>query len=368
MAKIGWAARSRPARDGIAMASAWILMTVLFQNCGGGFQSSDVASQALSTGAAAADDPIDLGKARGVNAGELLVHGTDAVKLDQIAAAIAASGATWIRVEFQWQSVAPGGLSTADFSQMDAVVGAARAHGLNVLGLIDYSAGYANGGQDQMVPPDATMYAGYAALLAKRYASRGVSHWEIWNEENLATFWNGGADAALYAKMLKEAYPAIKSANPSATVILGGFAPSGDDATNQSPMTYLQALYAAGAMPYFDAVALHPYIYDDESWFTGAVPQLRQIMNQNGDAHKLIWLTETGSPSSGSKTKFTEAFQARIISRILSLHATTAGLGPVLIYDWQDEGPDKANDENNFGLVRLDGSQKPSYAAFLRGP
>ncbi len=94
-------------------------------------------------------------------------------------------------------------------------------------------------------------YADFVSAIVKRYSSLGVHAYEVWNEPNLERFWPSGPNAAHYARLLEPAYAAIKGADPSATVVLGGL--------SRSDYDYLAKLYQAGAGTYFDVVAVHPY-------------------------------------------------------------------------------------------------------------
>jgi len=62
-----------------------------------------------------------------------------------------------------------------------------------------------------------------------------------------------------YTMLLAAAYPAVKVADPTAIVVLGGLSKNDYD--------YLAQLYAAGARGYFDTVAVHPYTGSvDPTW------------------------------------------------------------------------------------------------------
>ena len=62
--------------------------------------------------------------------------------------------------------------------------------------------------------------------------------------------------------MLRTVYPAIKAADPNATVV-GGVMISVTDYGNLTvnPINYLDQMYAAGAQGSFDALSFHPYQY-----------------------------------------------------------------------------------------------------------
>ena len=94
--------------------------------------------------------------------------------------------------------------------------------------------------------------------------------------------------------------PRSKAVNRATTVVTGGLAPAFDTSTSVSPRTFLKRIYAAGARPYFDAVAMHPYSYPTFPSQTGpygwgnltkpykGTPSLRATMDTNGDAAKKI--------------------------------------------------------------------------------
>ncbi len=43
-----------------------------------------------------------------------------------------------------------------------------------------------------------------------------------------------------------------------------------------------------------------------------------------------------------------------------------SGVDLTIDYDWKDDGPDPANSEHRFGIVRQDLSPKPAYTAVSR--
>ena len=77
----------------------------------------------------------------------------------------------------------------------------------------------------------------------------GVAAYEVWNEEDETQFWGGTPNPAQYAAILKATYPAIKSADPQAKVLLGPLTGNNYD--------FLSALYDNGAQGSFDAASVH---------------------------------------------------------------------------------------------------------------
>jgi hypothetical protein len=287
-----------------------------------------------------------------------------------------ALGATWLRVDFPWSEIQSAGPESYNTAPWDAIVRAASAHHIAILGVIDYCPSWANGGQGQFYPPTKpAAFATFSAFLATRYAPLGVHAWEIWNEPNGGTFWLPAADPVGYTNLLIAAYPAIKGVDATATVISGGLAPAADGGASLSPMTFLANMYAAGAGPWFDAVGDHPYTFpalpnavDGSAYwwsemFTGP-KNLRSTMIANGDAQKRIWLTEFGAPTNGAHGSVSEERQAKMAEVAYALQKTYAWAGPLFWYTYRDGGTDPKVQEDWFGLIRHDGSHKPAYAAY----
>ena len=295
-------------------------------------------------------------------------------------------GVQWFRLDFPWSRLEPS-RGRYDFSGHDAVVRAFGKAGIEVLGVIAYSPGWANGGApSSYYPPlDPADYARFAGRLAARYAPLGVHAWEIWNEENLGHFWGPAPSVAAYARLLRGAYRAIHAVDPRAQVIVGGLAQPRASATTITAMDFLESLYAAGAGRYFDALADHPYnsprLPSDSSavnnWqrMFATSRSLRSIMSDNGDRGKKIWITEYGAPTGGISAfdrhgVVTEDLQQTMLRQAYALVATYEWAGPLFWYEYQDLCPPAAKRETEcyYGLLRFDGSKKPAYAAYRAAP
>jgi hypothetical protein len=296
-----------------------------------------------------------------------------ATKLD----AMKATGANWVRFDVSWDTVQAGGPDSYDWSAYDRVFAAIQSRGMTPVGVIDFVPTWARtpGCTDsKMCPPaDPNAYGQFAAQVANRYAQDGAHYWEIWNEPNISYRFHPAANAATYVPMLKAAYTDIKAVQANDTVISGGTAPSETDSSNMSPVDWMKALYADGAKGYFDAVAAHPYTYPyspadnlPDAW--GQMTTMHQIMADNGDGAKRIWVTEFGAPTNGpdqAADHVTEAQQAQILTDAIRIFKSYSWSGPFMWYDYQDSGTSTWDSENFYGLVRADGSHKPSYTAWV---
>ena len=285
---------------------------------------------------------------------------------------IARTGSRWIRIDINWAQIQAQGPTSYSWDAIDRVVRAATERGMKVLGIILYTPSWARPpGTGGSHPPDPERYAEFAGVAAEHYAAMGVHDYEVWNEPNIPRFWEPGPDPAAYTQLLRAAYPAIKTADPQATVLTGGTAPAFDSAA-VSPVDFLQAIYANGGGDSFDAVSHHPYCWPAlpggqacTAWLQmhATDPSLRSVMAVNGDGEKKIWATEFGAPT-GGPNGVSEDAQASMILRSYSLWRTYEWAGPLFTYQGRDHGSNPTDGENFFGLLRYDYSEKPAFAAY----
>ncbi len=176
-----------------------------------------------------------------------------------------------------------------------------------------------------------------------------VTIWEPWNESNNT----GWGDASAYvSQVLEPFYEAVKSVEPSATVVGG--------ATLNIPIGWWQNLIAAGGLHYMDVAAVHPYTGNNNSFEEDGIPaQVAQLEGMLGG--KPLWFTEVGWWSNGS---FDFLHQADVVARAMVwqkvLHI------PVWNYFF-DEG-NWGNDGVTFSLIQTDNGDdwvKPAALATM---
>jgi O-antigen ligase len=210
-------------------------------------------------------------------------------------------GFHWLRQTFPWSQIEPR-RGEYDWARWDAIVAAARAHQKEIIAVLHFSPAWAAEPPSHPLtqpPGDPQDFAAFASTFATRYAD-SIDVYQIWDEPNLLSGWGGQPpSAAGYLALLQGAYTAIHQADPTATVLAAALAPTVETGLdNISDVMYLQQLYDLGAGPYFEAAAGKPYGFysgpDDRtvdpkvlnfSRFT----LLRQVMERNGDGHKLLW-------------------------------------------------------------------------------
>jgi Cellulase (glycosyl hydrolase family 5) len=297
------------------------------------------------------------------------------------------TGARWVRLQFDWSKLEPYGPGLRApgqgtwWAHTDALVDAARAQGLQVLGTIDYTPKWAAAQGCNFsdhsgmfcAPRSAADFGAFAARVAAHYAPKGVHTWEIWNEPNSPYFFQP-VNAATYVGLLKAAYPAVHAADPHAFVVTGGMSPHGDLGRTPddplSPINFTKAMYAAGAKGFFDALGHHPYPPMPHEPMSGTIgwnalmqtTWLHQIMADNGDGAKQIWGTEFGAATGSSSMGVSEAAQARYISDELVQWNLWPYTGPLFVYELRDSANDPSDWGSNLGLTRADGTAKPALS------
>ncbi len=303
-------------------------------------------------------------------------------------AAVAASGATWTTIDFDWNHIQDDGPSVWRWNAAtDRAVLAARSHDLKIISVAGYSPAWARRpdcppGELHCFPANAADYGRFMGAAAARYGSRAtnpslrnsVTVWSLWNEPNHKPFSEPKPDLDKYAAMVKSAYAAIKAADPTATVLTGGTSPAPDapDGTDYEPATWLAGLYARGAGGSFDGVAHHPYSFptnplDAHDWNAYTQTQdLYDLMVIHGDAAKKVWGTEMGAPTGTASKALSEAQQAQWVRDYFTGWNTTfrSFTGPLVMFRLRDRSTNPAILSDNFGLMRLNRTPKPSYTAY----
>ena len=225
------------------------------------------------------------------------------------------AGFKWVKQLVSWQDVEGAGKGQYDWTNLDRIVGQAEQHGLKLIVRVsqDPDRPFWAGNP----PENADHFADFLTAMASRYQGR-IQAYQVWNEPNLAREWGGRRpDPAGYARLLKTAYSAIKGADPKATVITAGMAPTGTDTEIAMPDTaFYDKMYQAmkgNSDGYFDMLGVHaagfaapPEVSPDEAaadkpkyggerfFAFRHVEDVRKIMEKYGDKDKRVAVLEFG--------------------------------------------------------------------------
>jgi hypothetical protein len=271
---------------------------------------------------------------------------------------LAAGGAHWVREEFRWDLIepAPGQWTWGDH---DGAVAAYCGNGLDIIGLLDYSVGWAvAGAPSSPLPPPRDAWAAFITATVTRYHDT-VHVWEVWNEPDLATYWRG--DARGYADLLDFTAVLIHQLDPSATVISGGVSEI------DRGIRFLDTVRELGGLDHVDGVGIHPYL-GYHSLLYGAyrnqnVPELRAFQDR---ANRPLWLTEFGFSSllEGGGAPGESAQATGLVRQIVETVASPLDVRAMVVYDAADDGTSAAHHDQFLGLLRHDGrTPKAAYTA-----
>lgn len=283
--------------------------------------------------------------------------------------AMRAANATWIRADLGWEYLEPvkGDWRWTNF---DAVIADANANGLRYLAILHTVPGWANNNVGDYGPAlDTSLLTNYCYQTAKRYIPMGVTDYEVGNEVNLPHPGLATPNGAAYTRdTLVPCVAGVRKAatelSAKVTIVFGALAPTewtgGADA-----FQFLTDAYANGAKGLVDAIGWHPYTGSytpaTSSHMNADSTRLNSIMVANGDGANKIWATEYGEPSGGPYS-VTETRQAADLSEALDVWYAKPFAGPMFYYNGRDTGTAPDDREQHFGLLRFDGSEKPSYA------
>jgi polysaccharide biosynthesis protein PslG len=284
------------------------------------------------------------------------------------------SGSGWVRIGVGWCSLEEAGSGVVSgwyLDRLDATVAAAAARGLRVLATVGCTPGWLSGSGSLTVLPQPAQVGEFervARWLAGRYAGR-IAAWEIWNEPDCSAGTGCGmTDPAAYVPVLRAGHAGVRAGDPAAVVVSGGI--SGVNAE------WIGRLYAAGARGWFDALGLHPYQGPaaeppeappaEHPYRMTNVERVREVMVGSGDGQVPIWFTEFGwttGAGEGWSAGVDEATQADYLARAVAMVQERYGyVTHAFVFTVRDRDDWNAY-ENNFGLVRLDGTPKPALAA-----
>jgi hypothetical protein len=241
-------------------------------------------------------------------------------KRERIVQMAAQAGFTWLRQQFPWEDIEIHGRGDFEdrrnldilgaisaWDKYDHIVALAEQYDMNMLVRLDNPPAWSRSdpGMGALAPPDDFQdFVNYAVAVAQRYRGR-LRYYQVWNEPNIYPEWGEQfVDPEAYTDLLCRTYNALRAVDPQIVVVSGAIAPTISlDGMNLMDMIFVQRMYDAGARDCFDVLAAQGYGLNSGptdrrlrfSHVSYARHQyLRDLMVNNGDAHKAIWLTEAG--------------------------------------------------------------------------
>ncbi|MEM1060427.1 MAG: fibronectin type III domain-containing protein [Verrucomicrobiota bacterium] len=171
------------------------------------------------------------------------------------------AGAKFVRAGFQWAGIETS-KGVYDFSETDVWVQQFTDRGIRISGtLVFNNALYNDHGKRGIIDEENRQaFAAYCATVVARYQDYDIV-WEIWNEPNLASFWQstGSSHSQIladeYTELVKVVVPAMRAADPDCVIAVCSLSSVGKAATKWVDRCGQQGLFDLPV----DAVSIHPY-------------------------------------------------------------------------------------------------------------
>lgn len=276
---------------------------------------------------------------------------------------LAAVGFRAVRLDISWSLVErqPG---TYDFSRYDPIIETLAAYNIRPLCILGYNNAlyeHTSAPPGDVVGPHTDevrqAFARFAAAAAGHFKGQGI-YWEVWNEPDYLPFWYPTPLADEYMALAKLTIPAIRQADPQATVVAPAL--TGLEPQYQAAWTFLERCLVLGLADLADALSLHPYRLDPPESVTADYQRLRALLARWSPQHQHLPLIS--SEWGYSLTWVSPGQQAAYFVR-LSLLNLLNGLPMSIWYEWRDDGANPKQVEDNFGLLTRQNQPKPAYHA-----
>ncbi len=268
-------------------------------------------------------------------------------------------GVPWVRFFPEWRSLEP---SKGNFKwdAADKVLKSAAEHKLKVNAILMGSTPWTKDKIHAFPMNNLADWSDWVTACVERYKDQ-VQHWEVWNEGN-AGFNDGKHTTTDYANLAIATYTAAKKADPKAQVALS--------VASYDPAYINQVLIAmkqAGKPNCFDYICVHPYevaggLEDayGEIPFLSMGKTLRAILKEHAPekANAELWISEIGHRI---VKRPGENMEYKVGDNLVKMYTMALAQGFKRV-QWF-EGQDPPREEDGFGLLRRDGSPRPSYHA-----
>jgi hypothetical protein len=288
-----------------------------------------------------------------------------------------------VRIPVYWFQVEPR-QGEYDFTALDGTVAAAAAAGVRVLPFVYGTPAWLSSSpaRPPLTPVARRHWVAFLQRLVQRYGVDGefwrdrdkympIRRWQVWNEPNFVLFWRPSPAPRAYARLLEASARAIRGVDPRAGIVTAGVAPV---EAGMRPWSFLREMYMVHEVRRaFDYVGLHPYA-PYVTWVADQIRFVRQVMEEAGDAHKPLLLTEIGVASNGEypnafdRGRVGQATYLRRAFRLLLAKRRAWHIAGVDWFTWQDAiaaDPHCVFCEYG-GLFDRYGQPKPAWSMFRR--
>lgn len=273
------------------------------------------------------------------------------------------AGIASVKDDAHWSTAAPNANELRIVPSWRSYLTNAQSLGLTRLTILDYSTWFHDNAKPRggEVKADFLRYVDYVSgQLGNR-----VDFYEIWNEWDIEAPKDPQLSAD-YAALVRDVVPLVRkntqdAEGTPAKILAGSVTPEGMD------YGFADRLIDAGMLDLVDGLSVHPYAHclpnvkpNPEAWVVWMRAYEEHIRAKAG-RDVPIYITEMAWPSHQGNCGFTPAVQAVYMARILFLTRSLPNVKGMWWYDLVNDGPDRTDQEHNFGLLNEDLSPKPAY-------
>lgn len=314
-------------------------------------------------------------------------------KIEETLRMVQEANIPWIKQEFPWQEIEfkkgyfyDDKWSKSSWEKFDTIVDLADKYNLKIIARVSHPPDWAKAADGSAPLKDNKDLADFTNALLDHYKGR-IRYVQVWNEPNLSAEWVPGkpVDPAGYAAMMKTMYPLVKAQHPDAILLSAPLAITLEGPElrgNMNDLDYWNGLYEAGIQGNFDVASANAYGLDQPPDAEPGprvlnfrrVELLHDIMVNNGDQDKSVWLNEYAWNASPETLSEEEKNYWRHVSEETQAQWTVQGVdyareywpwvGVISIWYFRQVGdmsPDKA--EYYFRMVNPDFTTVPIYDA-----
>jgi hypothetical protein len=275
-------------------------------------------------------------------------------------------GFSAVRSTMLWEKVEKE-VGTYNFTFYDNILRDIRLSGGRALFVLAYGHPTHTGGQPPRSDAEIEAFARFAAAAAAHYRGAPVDI-EIWNEPSFPNFWSPSPSAEDYGKLLRRSISAIRSVDPSVTIVTGGMPGWG----NWEPWPFLRELMRSRAVVGANALGIHPYtenkVGDPERRWRHLLRGRRVIQEEMGSQSLPLRITEWGFTTPPFDTNGDgHSVQSRHKHAVMVTRSfltwLVIGEKHYFYYNLIDKCDDERDIDCNLGLLTFDLQEKPAARA-----
>ncbi len=288
-----------------------------------------------------------------------------------------------LRTAFYIQAVRSHPGDPYDWSEFDAIVDGTATNGIELLPVLLGVPKYIST-KPYVIPlgNSESEWRDYLSALVARYGPGGefwslnpetpyrpIGEWQIWNEQNALTNWEGKPSPREYGRLLAISADAIHEEDPAAKLVTGGVISQPQNPKAMDGVDYLRKLLESKTVArVVDIIAIHPYS-DTPNGVKKQVKLTRSMLDES-KLEAPIWVTEIGWGSGSSDRNPQIVSPARQRSNLRGSFEMALkqrkrlGLERMVWYQWRDGEDTICNWCGTSGLLDADGVAKPLLDVF----